>query len=357
MQRTLSQYVPRDQLVASETRVHELEARMVNYVPRSDYEELSARIALLAKEASALSVEVVPTVAPIEQVVELTTPAEVPQTQTAQVEITQVVEPIAVGVEQPDIHEEVTQIPIATEQSVAQPMTLVETSAPVEIVQEVVEKVTEQVTADVETVPETLPVETASETPQAESVVEAPAEVAIETPQPETVVETPLPEIVADALVVEPVTQTSPAETVIETPVVQAAVIETTTVAQTVETAPQETKTEINEIQAQLSEIKGAEDSGVTTLQTKSVDSTLGFVFANTTFCAKSGMEFLQDLEQTPIETIQNHLMGGDFERWFKDALADDSSTESLKSIRESNFTGEEIRAKIVAVIAPRYRS
>ena len=159
----------------------------------------SARIALLAKEASALSVEVVPTVAPIEQVVEQTTPTDVPQTQTVQEEITQVVEPIAVGVEQPEIHEEVTQIPIATEQSIAQPVTVVETSAPVEIVQEVVEKVAEQVTTDVETIPETLSVETASETPQAEPV-EAPAvEVVIETPQLETVVASPVAEIVAEA--------------------------------------------------------------------------------------------------------------------------------------------------------------
>ena len=126
---------------------------------------------------------------------------------------------------------------------------------------------------------------------------------------------------------------------------------------QIVEQAPQETKPEITEIQAQLSEIKGAEDSGVTTMQAKSVDSTQGFVFANTSFCARSGLEFLQDLEQSPIETIQNHMMGGDFERWFKEVLTDDSSAESLRSIRESNFAGEELRAKIVAVIAPRYKS
>ena len=92
-------------------------------------------------------------------------------------------------------------------------------------------------------------------------------------------------------------------------------------------------------------------------LQSRSVDPTQGFVFANTTFCAKSGLEFLQDLEQTPIETIQNHVKSGDFERWFKEVLTDNSSAESLKSIRESNFTGEALRAKIVAVIAPRYRS
>ena len=355
LQRTLSQYVPRDQLVASETRVHELEARIETYVPRSDYEELTARIALLAKEASALSVEVVPTVATIEQVVEQTVTPEVPQTQTAPVETIPIAEPIATVVEQPETHvlAQVTSAPIGIELSIPESLAAIETpDAPGLVAQDVVEKVAEQVTPTVETVLEAITIETVSETPHVEAI----AEVGIETPQTETVVASPVEETMAEAPLVEPVTQTSPAETLVETPSVQAAV-ETPSTAQNVEGAPQETKNEITEIQTQLSEIKGAEDTGVTTLQTKSVDPTLGFVFANTTFCARSGMEFLQDLEQTPVETIQNHLMGGDFERWFKEALADDSSAESLKSIRESNFTGEELRAKIVAVIAPRYRS
>jgi hypothetical protein len=54
---------------------------------------------------------------------------------------------------------------------------------------------------------------------------------------------------------------------------------------------------------------------------------------------------------------VEQHFKNGDFERWFKDVLADDSVVESIKSIRESsNLTGDEIRAQMVAVIAPHYR-
>ena len=105
-----------------------------------------------------------------------------------------------------------------------------------------------------------------------------------------------------------------------------------------------------------MSEIKGATDSGSSSLQVKSVDSTQGFVFANTTFCATNGLEFLQNLEQAPIESVQNHMKGGDFERWFKDVLADETSADALRSIRESNLDGRELRARIAAVIAPRYK-
>ena len=350
LQKTLSQYVPRDQLVASETRVHELEARLENYVPRSDYEELTARIALLAKEASTMSV-VVPTVespAPMEQppTVEITTP------QAAPVESTQVVEPIAAAVVQPEVQQEVAEmpsIPVTTEQPAPEAVVETPLTSVADIVPEVVEHITEQLSPTVETVAEPIAVETVPDPPQAEVAMESTPEVAIEAR-----VETPstTPNVAIDAPVVEPAAQ-SPPEQVIEVPPIQVA---TDTVAP-VEIVEQAPSPEIIEIQSQLSEIKGAQDSGATTVEIKMVDPTMGFAFANTTFCARSGLEFLQDLEQTPIETIQNHVRSGDFERWFKDALSDDASAESLKSIRESNSTGEELRAKIVAVIAPRYKS
>jgi uncharacterized coiled-coil protein SlyX len=194
LQRALTQYVPREQLVASETKLHELEAKMANYVPRSDYEELTARIGSLTKEASSLSIDVVPSV------------------------------------------------------------------------------------SDNVEIPETRPT--------------------TETTQPQ----------------------------------------------------------EITEIQAELQEIKSAKDTGSSSFEIKTVDTTQGFVFANTTYCATNGLEFLQDLEQAPIESIQSHMKGGDFERWFKDVLEDQSSADALRSIRESNYNGSELRAKIAAVIAPRYK-
>ena len=209
LQRTLSQYVPRDQLVSSETRVHELEARLENYVPRSDYEELTARIALLAKEASALSVEVPQSivetqVSPIEQTVVEASPAET----TAPVETIPVAEPIAVVVEQPEIHEDVAQIlpnPVATEQSITEPVAMFETppsvTPTVDIVQEVVEKVAEEAAPVVETIPEAIAVETVPEASNSEAVAE-----------------TPIAEVVAEIPIVEPVTTASQPEAIFEVP-------------------------------------------------------------------------------------------------------------------------------------------
>ena len=124
--------------------------------------------------------------------------------------------------------------------------------------------------------------------------------------------------------------------------------------AETTETTEQTARPEIAEIQSNLSDIKGAEDTGAQTLNT--VDATRGFVFSNTEFCATTPSEFLQDLEQAPIESIENHSRSGDFERWFKDVIADSTTAEALRSVRESNCAGDDLRTKLVAVIAPRYK-
>ena len=125
------------------------------------------------------------------------------------------------------------------------------------------------------------------------------------------------------------------------------------------ETPAEQPKSEISEIQSGLAEIKGAADSGQTTFETtpEVVDGSQGFVFGTTGICAKSGLEFLDDLEHVPVEILESHSRNGDFERWFNDVLADEASASSLRTIRESNVAGEELKSQIVAVIAPRYRS
>jgi hypothetical protein len=119
---------------------------------------------------------------------------------------------------------------------------------------------------------------------------------------------------------------------------------------------------EIAEVQSQLSEINTAIETGASTIPAPQqplgvVDPERGFKFSNTEFCARSGMEFLQDLERVDISIIASHSHSGDFERWFKEVLADESAAESLRAIRESNVTGEELRTMVVAAISPRYRS
>lgn len=111
--------------------------------------------------------------------------------------------------------------------------------------------------------------------------------------------------------------------------------------------------TEIREVQTQLSEIKSAAETGATNM----VDSSLAFNFTAAGLTARSGLEFLTDIEKAPIEVIETYAKSGDFERWFKDVLHDESSSVSLRQIREGNYAGEELRTKLVAVIAPRYRA
>jgi uncharacterized coiled-coil protein SlyX len=146
--------------------------------------------------------------------------------------------------------------------------------------------------------------------------------------------------------------------TVAEAPVLEAG--ETSAVENKPSGVPQcEAPTEISEMQSQLSEIKAQSETGATTFTAKVVvDSSFGFNFWKTTFCARSGMEFLDDLEHVPVEVLEAHSRNGDFERWFKDVLQDAYSADSLRAIREhGNFAGEELRSQIVAVISPRYRS
>ncbi|MHB8567220.1 MAG: hypothetical protein ACYC7D_12630 [Nitrososphaerales archaeon] len=114
---------------------------------------------------------------------------------------------------------------------------------------------------------------------------------------------------------------------------------------------------EIREVQTQLSEIKNTTETGATTFSPVIVETTRAFNFLNTSLSAKSGLEFLTDIEQVPVDILESHAKSGDFERWFMDVLQDEYSSASLKTVRESNLAGEELRAKIVEVIAPRYKS
>jgi hypothetical protein len=81
------------------------------------------------------------------------------------------------------------------------------------------------------------------------------------------------------------------------------------------------------------------------------------FRFENTDLCAKTPMEFLEDIEKVPLESILVHNERGDFERWFREYVADHEAAESLRSIRESNFSGEELRNRIISVVSGRYSS
>lgn len=236
-------------------------------------------------------------------------------------------------------------VPLVENVAVETPSTLSPESPVTPVVETVPTVVTEPTTAVVTETSPSIVTETAPM-----SVAETIAPVAVET-APTAVTESAL-------TIVAEVAPTIVTETV---QVVESSATEVVQVSIETVAAPaivEEAKPEIREMQSQLSDIKSAEDSGATVFAPaqKVVDYSMGFIFRNTGFCARSGLEFVQDLEQIPLDILQNHLRNGDFEKWFMDVLSDNGSADSIRSIRESSSGGEELRTKIIAVIAPKYK-
>jgi hypothetical protein len=379
-----------EQYAALEKRASTLEARLSESVPRSDFDELTARIAQLTMEATRFATELasVPTVA------ESSSQISVPVASSAEVIVETPSAPqefaaTAQEVAHQEAPAEVAAAPVG-EQAPAQennssnvagndtPAVAVE-PAPAEIV---AGPPGPEAQASADVAPEAPAVEapapSADPSPVVETIVSAPVSeqapvavpevtetVAAETApaaEPSSPAETPAVAEVAPAAV-----ENAPAET----PAIQevaAAPVEVTpspeapsTVTDQVvggiaeQTAPQ--VEEIREVQSQLSEIQGAAEAGQTEYVQVAVDPSRGFRFSNTEYNATSAVDFLQDLEKVPLETIEFHTRNGDFERWFADVLTDVQSAESLRGIREGAVGGEELRAKTIEVIAPRYRA
>lgn len=79
------------------------------------------------------------------------------------------------------------------------------------------------------------------------------------------------------------------------------------------------------------------------------------FRFENTDLCARTPIEFIEDLEKVPLETVQIHFERGDFEKWFRE-LSDESIVQSLQAIKEQKISGEQLRAKILELVTQRYK-
>lgn len=306
LERTLAQSVPREQFIRSESRVHELEFQLSNTVPVEKYQSLEMTLSqcvpreqLSASQARVQELEVrLANTVPIEKY------AEAEQT-------------LSLSVPRERL--------LTSETRIQELETQLSDSVP----RRVYEELTTRIAALTREAASAMSIEVSPATTLAQS----PNEVA-QVPTEEHF------EVVG--------AEVTPAETV-------PATMQITTPEQ-----PTEQKPEISEIQTQLAEIKGAAETGETTYTPavqKVVEGSMGFIFSNTSFCARSGLEFIDDLERVPIQTVESHSRNGDFERWFKEALQDETSADSLKSIRESNCAGEELRTKIIAVVAPRYKS
>lgn len=346
LQSQMSSMVPGERHTQVLSRVSELEQALANSVPRSDFEDMTSKITSLTRELVANFHMDIPN-SRSDSHDDETNPAPITEVQPAQTEQPEVpatnveietpvvaatAEPLAI--ESPATAESVpNEIAVPAESATAQqPSSIeqsVETSAPSPEPESHAESVT------IADVPQTVQ-EVVSDTPVIVSPAESPVTIAAPASQNEVIVE--------EANVSSP----EPVQTLLE---------HDTTETTTIEAAPQP---EVREVQSQLSEIKGAQEAGEQTtlpIQESSVDQTKGFRFSNTGFCAMSGLEFLEDVEKVDVQILQQHSQSGDFERWFKDVLSDEISAESLRTIRESNYAGEELRTKVAAVISSKYRN
>jgi hypothetical protein len=331
---SFDQMVPREQFNVAEARVAELERTLADSVPRHDFEELAARIAQFTKEASQLT-----SVAQI-----AVTPVSVPDSSSSQVpaasaETAKQDEPaFPAPVEVVNTSSLVAEMTIEINTPEPTPAPVEEVRVQVENNVQTVESPAAVVVASQEVAPFTTPAETGSS-----------PENTMATSAPETTTPPPAQVDVQPVEIVAPEPATSEVPRITEAP------------PSPVEAPPQE----ITEVQSNLSEISSAIETGATSMPAATeqtpvsvvVDSEKGFRFSNTGFCARSGMEFLEDVEKVDISVIVGHTQSGDFERWFKEVLSDETSAQSLKSIRESNVAGEDLRTMLVAAIAPRYRA
>ena len=119
-------------------------------------------------------------------------------------------------------------------------------------------------------------------------------------------------------------------------------------------TTSDKTVPEIREIQSQLSELS-SRASEAAAGDMGSIGSTVkssAFRFSNLEFTVTTGFEFVRALEKVPTNVLESHVQNGDFEKWFKEVLSDESTAGSFKKIREGGFTGEELRSQVVSSVA-----
>jgi len=64
--------------------------------------------------------------------------------------------------------------------------------------------------------------------------------------------------------------------------------------------------------------------------------------------------EFLSGLKTVDIKTIEFHTERGDFERWIRQVVGDDTLADSLTPLTNEKLSGEKLRTKIIGVVQQR---
>jgi DNA-binding Lrp family transcriptional regulator len=74
-----------------------------------------------------------------------------------------------------------------------------------------------------------------------------------------------------------------------------------------------------------------------------------------TGFSAESLKELYEIIKRVAVASVEFHLYRGDFENWIKAVFKDEALAEELASLKSADVKGEELRQKVITVIAAKY--
>jgi len=66
--------------------------------------------------------------------------------------------------------------------------------------------------------------------------------------------------------------------------------------------------------------------------------------------------DFANTLPTLAVEVIDFHLKRGDFEKWIKEVLGDETLSNNILKIREKGLVGEEAKKQLIRVVSRRLR-
>ncbi|MGB9728481.1 MAG: DUF5752 family protein [Thermoprotei archaeon] len=93
----------------------------------------------------------------------------------------------------------------------------------------------------------------------------------------------------------------------------------------------------------------------------RKVDDEKAFYFYNdinayTGIKANSLEEFAGVLPTLSVNVIDFHLKRGDFEKWVRDVLGDETLSKNISKVREKGFVGDDAKRELVKVISRRLK-
>jgi len=188
------------------------------------------------------------------------------------------------------------------------------------------------------------------EAPQAQVEVPVSSEPAIETPiaeAPEPLAEVAI-ETPAEITVEAPVPAAAEAQPQVEAPI-SAEPIAASPVTESPDSSP-----EVREVQSQLAELNNqaqeAHGDDVIVISPKAAPS--AFTFSGTDIVVKNGTEFAAAIGKMPTSILETDVRSEGLEKWFAGSLADESTAESLRKVREGGAVGEELRLLVASSVA-----